>query len=426
MKKLLLSVASFAVVAVTAMVAAPTTSEAVPGFARQTGAACLSCHFQAIPRLSAFGRAFSMSGMRDMGEAGLIEDDHLSLPAQFNASFLMKMKIANQTGLVGTGQDSGIQIPDESALFIAGRVSENMGTFIEINMNADEAGGVNAGGTGVAHVKLNYAMDVDNGLILLSMVSHGAGLGQAFSDPSNSVRHTNRSSQKRAAALENTMMMNSTVAGFGASIFLNDSFYIGGAAYAQAGTNLTTNPGWGSVDQINPYVRAAYIGEFGGLEAIVGGWWTNVKPGIASAVIANATSLSAIGAAKQYGVDLQLQGDVGDLSIGLYLPVVLKGEQVFDQTLAPPFANTAPTTDITGYQAMLTVAFGHAGIKLGYDYMKTKTIGTGASTNMKRPYLGAWYSIAQNVELDLAWTSTKVSGTPGNTTNTTLVVEYLY
>jgi hypothetical protein len=360
-----------------------------------------------------------MSGMRDMGEAGVVEDDHLSLPAEFHGSFLMKVLIRNQTGLVGTGQNTAIQMPDESAIFIGGRYGENVGGLTEIS--------VNDGGAGVAQAKLNYAMDIDNGIILLSMVSGDVGLGVLFSDPSNTVRHTNRSSQKRAAALEKSQMMKGKVTGVGASIFLNDSIYIGAAAYAQADPALTTNPGWGSLDNINPYLRVAYIAELGGLEAIIGGWWTNVKPGIATAVKANAAALSAVGAAKQYGLDLQLQGDVGDLSIGFYLPIVLKGEQVFAQTTVPPFANLSPTTNITGYQAMLTVGFGHAGIKLGYDYMKTKAIGTGLSTTLKRPYLGAWYSIAQNVELDISFISAKdTAKAPGTVNTTTLVVEYVY
>ncbi len=415
MKKLLLSAVSFAVIAVTAMVAAPTTSEAVPGFARQTGAACLSCHFQAIPRLTAFGRNFSMTGMRDVGETGLIEDDHLSLPAQFQASFLMKIKLANQSGLVGAGNNNGLQMPDESALFVAGRVSANAGTFIEISMND--------GGTGVAHAKFNYVIDTDAGFIRADLVSHGAGLGQAFSDPSNTVRHTNRSSQQRAMVLNATQMMNAGVAGVGLSTLISDSIYLGGAVYAVASPGQTTNVGgganWGSLDQVNPYVRGAYIAEVGGLEAIVGGWWTRAQTGIWSGMAATPAAAGAAGAAQQYGIDLQLQGDVGDLSIGLYVPWVLKGEAI-------P-ATGVVLTDNTGFQAMLTVAFGHAGIKLGYDRMTTETLATGGKVTQTRPYVGAWYSLAQNIELDLAYTSldTGVAGA-AKTNNTTLVVEYLY
>ena len=417
MKKLLLSAVSFAVVAVTAMVSAPTTSEAVPSFMRQTGAACLSCHFQAIPRLSPFGRAFSMTGMRDMGEAGVIEDDHLSLPAQFHGSFLMKVLIRNQTGLVGVGQNTGIMIPDESALFVGGRYGEHVGALTEISMNG--------GGAGVAQAKLNYAMDIDSGVVMLHMVSGDVGLGVLFSDPSNTVRHTNRSSIQRAMALEKTQMMKGSVTGFMLSAFLNDSIYLAAAAYAAVDPGSTTG-NWGSLDNINPYLRGAYIAELGGLEAIVGAWWTNVSPGIHSGNAAAAAALSNSGSAKQYGVDLQLQGDVGDLSVGFYLPYVIKGEQI-------ALAGGVPTADITGFQAMLTVAFGHFGINLGYDYMKTKSIGTSMSAKMKSPLIGAWYSVAQNVELIIAHQIMKVTPavvtllTPATTTNrTTMVVEYVY
>ena len=404
MKKMLLSAAAFAVVAVSAVAVAPTTSEAVPSFARQTGAACLSCHFQAIPRLTTFGRNFSMSGMRDMGEQALIEDDHLSLPAQFNGSFLMKVLIANQTDLAGAGQNLGLQMPDESAIFIGGRYGEHVGGLTEVS--------VNGGGAGVAQAKLNYVHDTDFGHVNLGLFTGDVGIGVLASDPSNAVRHTNRAAVKRAMALENTVVMAEAVSGIALSAFANDSIFVQGVIFASAGA--LTNPTWGSLNQTGTYLRGAYIAEVGGLEAVLGGWWASQKVASANG---GAAPLGATN--NQYGVDLQLQGDVGDVSVGFYLPYVIKGEQLN--------AGLTPVSDITGFQAMLTVGFGHAGVKLGYDSMKTKTIIGGASVTAKRPYVGGWYSVAQNVELELAYTSTD-SGVPGaaKVNNTTLVVEYVY
>lgn len=159
MKKMLLSAAAFAVVAVSAVAVAPTTSEAVPAFARQTGAACLNCHFSAIPRLTAFGRTFRMNAFRDMGEQALIEDDHLSLPAIFNMSFLMKARISSghttngagvtvaSGGAIGgaVGNATQIQFPDETALLFGGRVGEHMGMFVE--MGAATVTSANTAGT---------------------------------------------------------------------------------------------------------------------------------------------------------------------------------------------------------------------------------------------------------------------------------------
>jgi len=64
MKYMLFSSAAFAHVAVSGVMLAPTTASAIPAFARQTGAACYSCHFQAFPAIKAFGRAFTMGSFR--------------------------------------------------------------------------------------------------------------------------------------------------------------------------------------------------------------------------------------------------------------------------------------------------------------------------------------------------------------------------
>ncbi|MES0371892.1 MAG: hypothetical protein ABUK11_06390 [Mariprofundaceae bacterium] len=406
MKKMFLSAVAFAVVAVSAIAVAPTTSEAVPAFARQTGASCLSCHFQAIPRLSAFGRNFSLTGMRDMGEGSLLEDDVLSLPTQFNAGFLMKVLVRNATGLIGTESNTGIMFPDESALFVGGRYGEHVGGLTEISTN---------NGGGVAQAKLNYVVDTDFGHVNLAMVSGDVGLGVLFSDPSNTVRHTNRSSIKRAEALQNTAMMNSGVTGFALSTLVNDSIYLQGALFASASPGEITGE-WGSLSGLSTYLRGAYIAEVGGLEAIIGAFYVNAKPSAftgATVTTVAAQTTGLLESAVQYGLDLQVQGDVGDLSIGFYLPWVIKGEQV---------GNTG--TDITGGQAMLTIGMGHAGVKLGYDFSSSET-GT-VSTDTNATYLGAWYSVAQNVELELAYVSTKVDGVANTSNVTTLVIEYVY
>lgn len=43
-----------------------TAAEATPAFARQMDMACMSCHFQNIPKLNSFGRDFKMSGFISM------------------------------------------------------------------------------------------------------------------------------------------------------------------------------------------------------------------------------------------------------------------------------------------------------------------------------------------------------------------------
>ncbi|MFQ5519413.1 MAG: hypothetical protein ACE5E3_05370, partial [Mariprofundus sp.] len=214
MKKMILSAAAFAVVALSSMAVAPTTSEATPGFARQTGAACLSCHFQAIPRLSAMGRGFKIGGYRDMGEQALIEDDHLSLPAVFNAALLFKARVnfTNQPlGGFGAQDSSGIQWPDEAALLIGGRYGEHVGGLTEWN-------------GGPLSYKLGYFIDLDAGtLAFVGGSTDALGTGYLFNDPSNALVRNTRGTQFRPTFFKKTSMQTG-VSGLGV-YFSNDLVY---------------------------------------------------------------------------------------------------------------------------------------------------------------------------------------------------------
>ena len=67
-------------------------ADAVPAFARQTGQACSTCHFQHFPMLNAFGRAFKAGGYTMVGGQSLVEGDDLSLPNTLNASLVTKIR----------------------------------------------------------------------------------------------------------------------------------------------------------------------------------------------------------------------------------------------------------------------------------------------------------------------------------------------
>jgi len=144
MKKILLSAAAFAVVAVSAVAVAPTTSEAIPAFARQAGAACLSCHFQEVPDLNAFGRSFKMGSFTAMGDQGLIEDENLSIPAVLNASFVVRMDVNHVSGN-GAASTTNYNIPVDQNLLIAGRAGTNTGVFLEFGGGSGDttSGGLN-------------------------------------------------------------------------------------------------------------------------------------------------------------------------------------------------------------------------------------------------------------------------------------------
>ncbi|MDQ6972257.1 MAG: hypothetical protein Q9M30_06375, partial [Mariprofundaceae bacterium] len=157
MKKVIFSAAAFGLVAVSSMALAPTTAEAIPAFARQTGAACLSCHFQTFPAINSFGRAFKMGSFTDVGDQALVEDDGLSLPAVLNASVVIRGDYTN-TNPSGVTASTGVwNIPSETPILIAGRVGTNTGAFVEFG---NTGAGTNASSVAVGNWQLINSADI--------------------------------------------------------------------------------------------------------------------------------------------------------------------------------------------------------------------------------------------------------------------------
>jgi len=413
MKKLIFSAAAFAVVAVTAMVSAPTTSEAVPAYARQTGAACLSCHFQSIPRLNAFGRNFRLNAYTDIGEQPLIEDDHLSLPATLNATLLVKSQATFQSTAQG---GNVIDWPNESAIWVGGRLSDHAGGTVEW------------GAGGAVTTKVWYKMDIDNGIIAVGGGSTDAlGANFLFNDPSNATARPTRGWLSRPDFLDRAGVMTRAMTSLGAYAYLHDLIYIAAAGILPHDGAVGGNANTGGVTPeltLSPYLRAVITTELAGLDVVAGIYYASVKHSTDNIAISAAVFGQVPTTATSLGFDLQLQGDVGDISVGFYLPVQIKGERAASANAAGQITENA-----IGYAPALNVAFGHLGVRLMYDYTKRKNDVANTATTRKRTTIGGWYSVAQNVELMLDWQSLRV--TPGaaaatTTTRTVLTVEYVY
>ena len=112
-------------------------ANAVPAFARQTGLACSTCHFQHYPALNAFGRAFKAGGYTQIGGEGKVEGEDLSIPDTLNASLVTKVRYQktngkdnnNENGSTDTNKGQ-LQFPDEAALLIGGRAGEHVGFLL--------------------------------------------------------------------------------------------------------------------------------------------------------------------------------------------------------------------------------------------------------------------------------------------------------
>jgi hypothetical protein len=151
MKKVVLSLAG--VLAATAF--APEAS-ALPAFARQTGLACNSCHFQHFPVLGTTGQEFKAGAYTQISAKGKFKSEDLSITDTMNAAILLKARYQKTSGndaagtYTGTTTNSGqFQIPDEMSFFLGGRIAEGesvkVGFMNENNMLGGPTGGMVAG-----------------------------------------------------------------------------------------------------------------------------------------------------------------------------------------------------------------------------------------------------------------------------------------
>lgn len=117
---------------------------AVPSFARQTGLACEACH-TVFPQLTSFGRLFKASGytlfntlkvqdINQMKKSTLSISDFPPVSAMVMASTSAEAK-ANDANSSKTSTD----FPQQASLFYAGRISDNVGAFVQITYD-DQSG----------------------------------------------------------------------------------------------------------------------------------------------------------------------------------------------------------------------------------------------------------------------------------------------
>jgi len=423
MKKTLLSAAAFAVVAVSAVAVAPTTSEAIPAFARQTGAACLSCHFQTFPALTAFGRSFKYGAFTDVGEQALVEDENLSIPASLNATIVVRPQFAStktsanaalqaaaavttlaaaQGFVAPAGVVAGsaswtsktASLTADNVVLIAGRIGSNTGAFAELGggafgniqlLNSYDMGGFKLGwsiyNTGFGSTAGLEVSNVDG--------QHAGGLNMRQITASNQIDVLNGLSYAGASLWVANEM------GFGSFSMLTSSAAVGGAGVAGPAN------GW----KLAPQARLFFTPEVGGMDAGIGVTVISGKTGDAQTVAALGLAAGTSVEIKKTAVDAQLQGEIGETSFGIYADyATANGSSATKVNLA-----NKTTGKFSGWSLRGTVKPLH-NLILGVGYGSSKlTDGTVALSGFKRTILNvaAEYEIYQNFVAALSYTTDK-------------------
>ncbi len=449
---MIISAATFGLVAATGLALAPTNAEAIPAFARQTGAACLSCHFQEVPALASFGRSFKEDAFTDVGDQALVEDDKLSIPTVLNATMVVRMNATHASG-GSVPSSSTYTIPIDTNFLVAGRIGTHTGAFVEF--------GGGAGDTGQAanNIQLMNSWNVGGFKVGFGFADTSFG-GDAIMNPSSVYgQHSGAAGDLGGSvgAINHSGFTNSTTE-IGAWVG-NDMGYVmlglvapGGSAGwvpAVAGTPASSAT-QGTVNlgaRMGKLFRVAGTFDLAGFDTIIGG--TIVTGSVGKSIAGAATGLTPNDMNMQY-IDAQMQGAVGDMTLGVYADWAhakgtANGNLYGAQDLVAPVAPAATTVaGSLGIGAVLGANQNFnawsiratlepvEGITVGLGYGSRKTTDSTANANQpdhKTFTATAAYQLYQNSIISLNYTNDDVSGivtTPtSNAITHTTVLDWL-
>lgn len=417
MKKVALSLAG-----VLAAVAFAPEASAVPAFARQTGMACNACHFQTYPALNSFGRAFKTSGFTLMGAQTKVEGEHgLSIPSTLNAAVYTQLRYSKTNGgsfVAGLSPNMSNNgrwdFPDEMALFLGGRVSENIGFITEVGI---------AGPVTMNNFKMPFMFDVGSvKLGAVPFISSGIGANYGFDLFATGSTGAGRVTENGTGYSAALYMGASNQAGTATSdatglalVAANEDFHVNVSPYAGAASN--TLAGNTTTKLGATYVRAAWTPNWNGWDMGVGVQNWSGKP-LKGAVVDAAANADVEN--KLTIVDAQAQGEVGGMPLGIYASygtaptssvasVTGAGTNLFN-TCVPGVGVACENRTAFGILGDLWVMPGTLGVQLGFLRGKTGKANatTGALESDNSWTIGARYKLRQNVKAGIAYT--KFSG----------------
>jgi len=398
MKKMIFSAAAFGLVAVSSMALAPTTAEAIPAFARQTGAACLSCHFQTFPSLNSFGRAFKMGSFTDVGDEALVEDDNLSIPAVLNATVVIRGNFTQSSPPGAAASTGAWNIPSETPILIAGRLGTNTGAFIEFANSA-------TGAVSVGNWQMMNSFDV--GGFKVGVGAHNSGFGASAIMEVSSVfgQHSGALAGNGLSAMQAMGFAQSTL-GVGAWV-AND---LGIAQFSLVAPNAAQGTNVGT--KFGKLVRVLATLDVGGFDTLIG--FTNIS-GSAGKIVGTTTPAGAgIIPMNWQSIDVQMQGEVGDMQVGIYGDwAQAKGKTSSDghgnfygAIPGVGTVNNLAATKTTGFSLRGNIK-PMEGIIVGLGFSSIKQQLAATNPTIKTFQVAATYEVYQNLELNLIYNTAK-------------------
>jgi hypothetical protein len=387
MSKVLLSAATATIL----LLASPATN-AIPAFARQTGNDCSTCHFQHYPTLNEVGRDFKSGGYTDMGKGKQekIEKDDISLPGILNTSLFLKLRYQKTNGIELPGErttNSGEwQFPDEFSLLFGGRISRNIGFFLEGQLASHDE-------PFLANFKIPIMFEVgDSQIGVIPFTSQDLGASFGFELLSTGAVHNIKSMEHGAESSAQQYIGTDTSAEGLALIYYHRLFHINVTKWSP--NHAATAEGRANGRPSATYLRAAATPAIKDWDL---GFGVQVWSGSAETDDGAGTGTVTKLNTKAWAIDAQAQGKVGNLPLGVYLSHATAQGTATGAT--PNLFNTNPNNKkATAIAAELGVLPGKATVMLAYRKGDTGDV-TNSGDNAFT--LGGTYQIVQNVQLQL-------------------------
>ncbi len=251
----------------------PGSAEAVPAFARQTGQNCVACHAGGqFPELTPYGRMFKLTGYT-IGERTL----PLSMMGVLTAN---KVKVADPAQ--GATQNGDL-VFNTGSLFVAGKITDNIGGFAQITYNNYDGPNPDTGSfyghTGSDNLDIRYAdrlIDTNRDFIYGLTLNNNPGVQDVFhSVPAwgpATVPGSTGPGNGLTPILDNAL--GAQAAGIGAYAYWDKTVYAEVTGY-KTGDGVFSfmtqgNGGQAYLKGTNPYVRVALTKEWGPHNAMVG------------------------------------------------------------------------------------------------------------------------------------------------------------
>ena len=296
-----------------ALIVGSGSTQAVPAFANQTGQGCVACHAGGqFPELTPYGRQFKLNGYT-------FGDRAIPLSIMAVATITNTKNTNTSRGGGNPAADfpkDGTPVLNTESLFIAGKINDHIGGFVQItreNYDSQNQNGSWVGKTTADNMDFRYTdFFISNGrktIVGLTLNNNPTVQDVWNSAPAwgfSSVPHSN--GPPISALLDGGLSQQ--VTGLGAYGYWDNSVYAELTTYRNATgafnfMSAGLNPADGSqamVDGFNPYWRLAYTHEWGPQNIMVGtyGMIAHLYP----------DSLMAQGATDKYrdvGLDAQYQ-----------------------------------------------------------------------------------------------------------------------